>query len=199
MEDESKNDSFVDEMANQGVERVQFAVSTRNVRPPTDPTPGQVHRKRIIADAEQDRKRTNYLTIPSIDEVRVHPDDVLSWCSDGCQPGVFLRLKQGGYESQLTLDLHMIRVSEARHQLFSFISRCQQEDVRTATVVHGFGRKSRPPARMKGYVAHWLREHDTVTAFHSVPTKSGASPAVFVKIKKSRRASQDNRERFGLK
>ncbi len=158
------------------------------------PTPGQLAHRNNIEQPDEDDV-VNYLTTGVVE--RVEPDSDLSWCVDGIQPKVFDKLRRGDYASDLTLDLHCKSVEEARDLVWEFILRMQCEEVRVATIVHGRGERSTPRAQLKSYVAHWLRQHRDVIAFHTTPSGFGSTGSVFVQIRKTKRSKQENREQFG--
>lgn len=122
------------------------------------------------------------------EEVRewVAPTDIIGWKNDGVQDGVFRQLKRGNYEPQATLNLHQLRVSEARREVASFIKECYRTGVRTALIIHGQGLKSQPrPALLKSLCYQWLPELEHVLAIHSAQKFHGGSGASYVIIRKN--------------
>ena len=49
---------------------------------------------------------------------------------------------------------------------------------------------------LKGCTDHWLRELDTVQAFHSAQPRHGGTGAVYVLLRKSEEKKRENREKF---
>ena len=88
---------------------------------------------------------------------------------------------------------------QARQEVFSFISEAGQLGLRTLLIVHGKGQSaagSAPTAVLKGLVNHWLRELQTVQAFHSAQPLHGGTGAVYVLLRKSAEKKRENRLNF---
>ncbi|MGM0629729.1 MAG: DNA endonuclease SmrA, partial [Pseudomonadota bacterium] len=129
-----------------------------------EPTLAQKERRRA-AEAEE-AENENFLSTEYVD--LVEPDDVIEFHRDGVQAGVFKRLKQGRYSMEASLNLHHHTLAEARTALFNFVKDCHAAGVRTALIIHGMGKHTKPhPALIKSYVNKWLRELEPVLAFHS--------------------------------
>jgi DNA-nicking Smr family endonuclease len=139
----------------------------------------------------------NKLTLGHVPDVK--PYDTLAWKQDGVQDRVFRKLKQGAYEVQAELDLHRKTVREARVAVYDFLKLGLAKGWRTVLIAHGRGEKSPTPARIKSYVAAWLRDSPDVIAFHSAPPKRGGTGAVYALLKKSAAHREENRERHGQK
>lgn len=124
---------------------------------------------------------------------------VLDFKRPGIQNGVFRKLKQGRYEAEARLDMHRMTVREARAELFAFMRDCHSLGLRSVMLVHGKGERKPEKERvsiLKGGVDHWLREMDTVQAFHSAQPQHGGTGAVYVLLRKSAEKKRENRERF---
>jgi DNA-nicking Smr family endonuclease len=159
-----------------------------------DPTRAQLQRRQAAVDDHRDAVDPNNL---HQGEVRlVGSRDELSWKKDGVQIGVFRKLRLGKYEIDAELDLHRLTVAQARKEVFEFLRASRAKDLRTLLIAHGRGEHSDPPARIKSYVAHWLRQTPEVIAFHSAPANRGGTGAVCLLLKKSAQQREDNRERF---
>ncbi|MGQ4276332.1 DNA endonuclease SmrA [Pseudidiomarina sp. E22-M8] len=136
----------------------------------------------------------NYLSMEFVDFVA--PEQEVEFRRDGVQHGVFKRLKQGQYTLEATLDLHHHSLRRAREALFDFIQLCHRRGVRSAIVVHGMGRHSKPhPALLKSYVAKWLKQLDPVMAYHSAQRHHGGAGSVYVMLRKNAEQKHENRER----
>jgi DNA-nicking Smr family endonuclease len=159
-----------------------------------EPTPAQLQRRQDAVDDRREAADPNQLHRGEI--AMVGPRDELSWKKDGVQIGVFRKLRQGKYEIDAELDLHRLTVNEAREAVFKFLNTSRTRDFRTLLIAHGRGEQSDPPARIKSYVAHWLKQTPEVIAFHSAPANRGGTGAVCLLLKKSPRQREDNRERF---
>ena len=168
-------------------------------KPSGDATPAQLERREA---ALGNRTKTpgadpNYLTLGEVPQR--HPRDILEWKKDGVQRAVFARLKAGKYPVEGSLDLHRHTVKESRAALFKFLNLATAKAWRTVIIAHGRGEKSPTPARIKGYVAAWLVQIPEVIAFHSAQNNQGGTGAVYVLLKKSPAAKEENREHYGGK
>lgn len=124
---------------------------------------------------------------------------VLDFKRPGVQNGVFRKLKQGRYEAEARLNLHRVSVEKARTELFEFIKQAESYGLRTVIVVHGKGENGRDRQQssiIKGCIAHWLRQLEVVQAYHSARPQHGGTGAVYVLLRKSEQAKQENRARF---
>ena len=187
-----KDDAFREAM--EGVERLDF--HRLPDAPPGPPTPGQ-RRRRDAAVAKELEPDPNYLYTG---EVRsMDPYERFEWKKDGVQPAVFQKLKSGGYPVEGRLDLHRRTVEEARDAVYRFLSVCRGRGWRCVAILHGRGLRSPTPARIKSYVAHWMRQAPEVIACSSAPPRQGGTGAVFVLLRKSATRREENRERHGLK
>lgn len=135
-------------------------------------------------------------------DTQVQPLDawyVLDFKRPGVQNGVFRKLKQGRYEAQARLDLHRMTVERARREIYEFIAQAFEMGLRSVLVIHGRGdtrAQSERSSILKGGVNHWLRELDTVQAFHSALPRHGGTGAVYVLLRKSEEKKRETREQF---
>ncbi|MEO9654330.1 DNA endonuclease SmrA [Marinomonas sp.] len=129
---------------------------------------------------------------------KVEPNDVLEFKRSGMQDGVFKRLRQSKYGIEARLDLHRHTVAQAREQVYQFAEDCVRHDIRVAIIVHGKGDRTPDPndqAMIKSYINKWLRDLDSVMAFHSAQRHHGGLGAVYVLFKKSDKARLENWEK----
>ncbi|MCZ6709303.1 MAG: DNA endonuclease SmrA [Gammaproteobacteria bacterium] len=192
----SDDDTFRDAMSDvaplQGKRRVQHDKAIGEA------TPAQLERREAaLGNRETARVDPNYLTLGEVPQRQPH--DVLEWKKVGVQRGVFARLKAGKYPIEASLDLHRHTVKQSRSALFKFFNLAFARGWRTVIVAHGRGEKSPTPARIKSYVAAWLVEVPQVIAFHSARSNQGGTGAVYVLLKKSPAAKNENREQYGGK
>jgi DNA-nicking Smr family endonuclease len=159
-------------------------------------TAGQL-RRREQAVAEPLLPAEEVLTLGEVPSVGPH--DVLSWKIDGVQEGVFRNLRLGRYAIEGALDLHRHTVAQAREALLAFLTTARARGWRSVLISHGRGERSPTPARIKSYVAHWLTQYPDAIAFHSAERRHGGAGSVYVLLRKSRAAREENRERHGLK
>lgn len=149
--------------------------------------------KREAAVAEERTDPAQGLT----DEVRewVEPDGIIEWRRDGVQDGVFRQLKRGNYEPQASLNMHQMRVQEARVEVARFIQDCYRYGVRTAVLIHGKGKRSAErPALLKSLCNQWLPELEPVLAFHTAQRQHGGAGATYVMLRKDPLSKLENRE-----
>ena len=162
-----------------------------------EPTAAQLERR---YQAEADRRAEGEERGLTLGEVApVAPRAEIAWRQDGVQHGVFNKLKTAGYRIEGQLDLHHLKVKEARLALWQFIVHALENDWRCVLIAHGRGERSATPARLKSYVAHWLVELPAVIAYHSALSRHGGNGATYVLVKKSKRAKDETREQHGGK
>ena len=138
--------------------------------------------------------------LTSVNQKRFNPDDIVGLKKPGVQDGVYKNFRLGKYPIQARLDLHQHSVEEARVSLLNFIKDATEYELRTLIVIHGRGKRNQSnQAILKNMTIQWLEQIDTVLAFHSAQKADGGAGATYVLIKKSDKAKQKNRERFGLK
>ncbi|TXS94881.1 DNA endonuclease SmrA [Parahaliea aestuarii] len=151
-------------------------------------------RQAAVTDSSEDPNTLSDREIAPLD-----PWYVLEFKRPGVQNGVYRRLCQGRYEFEARLDLHRMTVAVARREIFEFIEQCHDYGLRSVLLVHGKGERKPERARsavLKAYVDVWLRDLDTVQAFHSAQPRHGGTGAVYILLKKSEEKKRENRERF---
>ena len=124
---------------------------------------------------------------------------VLEFKRPGIQHGVYRKLRLGQYQVDARLDLHRMLVKQAREEVFSFIGEATELGLRTLLIVHGKGQSKTQGERsaiLKGYVDHWLRELESVQAFHSARPEHGGTGAVYVLLRKSAEQKRENRLKY---
>lgn len=106
-------------------------------------------------------------------------DEALSYRRPGVGPDVPRRLRRGDWVIQRQIDLHGLRVDEAREALAAFLADCLKRDVRCVRIVHGkgLGSVNREPV-LKGKVLRWLAQRDEVLAFCQAGPSDGGSGAL---------------------
>lgn len=162
-----------------------------------EPTPAQLERREVALGNRAPKADSNPLTLGEVPQLQ--PRDMLEWKKDGVQKEVFARLKSARYPIEGSLDLHRLTVKEARAEVYGFFVLAEVKSWRTVLIAHGRGEYSATPARLKSYLAFWLRELPQVIAFHSADRRHGGTGAVLVLLKKSARAKEQTRESYGLK
>lgn len=189
----SSDDEFEREMA--GVRRLQLEKRV-DLKPSTTKPPGlEVRRVAAVTDTTVD---ANPLSDVAIEPVG--PNDEIGFMRPGVQTGVYKKLRLGKYPIEARLDLHRMKVAQARQEVFSFLQECLRHNVRTVLILHGKG-YSNPDGHgvLKAYINKWLRDLPDVMAYHSAQKQHGGTGAVYVLVRKSEEAKRENRELHGLR
>src|SRR5574337_96420 len=116
-------------------------------------------------------------------------DDQLSFRRPGMALDVTRRLRAGQWSIQRQLDLHGLRVQEAREALGEFIRLAHRTGLRCVRVVHGkgLGSPGKTPV-LKGRVQGWLVQKKEVLAFVQTRPADGGAGALVVLLSPGRRA-----------
>ena len=116
-------------------------------------------------------------------------DDQLSFRRPGIGVEITRRLRSGHWSIQRQLDLHGLRVDEAREALGEFIRHAHKLGVRCVRVVHGkgLGSPGKSPV-LKGRVQSWLVQKKEVLAFVQARPIDGGAGALLVLLQPARSA-----------
>lgn len=108
-------------------------------------------------------------------------DDQLSFRRPGIGVEITRRLRAGHWSIQRQLDLHGLRVDEAREALGDFIRHARKTGLRCVRVVHGkgLGSPGKSPV-LKGRVQRWLVQKNEVLAFVQARPMDGGAGALVV-------------------
>ena len=108
-------------------------------------------------------------------------DDQLSFRRPGIGLEVTRRLRSGHWSIQRHLDLHGLRVDDAREALGEFIRQAHKIGLRCVRVVHGkgLGSPGKSPV-LKGRVQRWLVQKNEVLAFVQARPMDGGAGALVV-------------------
>jgi DNA-nicking Smr family endonuclease len=119
----------------------------------------------------------------------LHTDADLSFRRPGIGPDVLRKLRRGEWVIQDHLDLHGLRVDEARELLGQFLREALRRGLRCVRVVHGkgLGSKDRQPV-LKGKARVWLAQRDEVIAFCQARPAEGGSGALVVLLRPGSRS-----------
>lgn len=113
-------------------------------------------------------------------------DDSISYQGNGIQNRLMRQLKQGLLAVEDVLDLHGQTVEQAYQAIVQFLHHCQQRGIHKVLIIHGQGYRSAGGVPvLKQNVDYWLRQHDSVLAFHSATPADGGKGAVYVLIRKN--------------
>ena len=160
-----------------------------------EPTLAQKEQRRA-AEAEE-QENVNFLSTEYVE--LVEPEECIEFRRDGVQEGVYKRLNKTVTPWKRVSICTSIRYAR-RTAVFNFIQDCHNAGVRTALIIHGQGKHSKPhPALIKSYVNKWLREMPPVLAFRAHQRLRGGRGAVYIMMKKNAEQKQKNREKHAKK
>ena len=114
----------------------------------------------------------------------LHVDEHLSYLRNGIGPDVPARLRRGQWAVQRQIDLHGLRVDQARQALAAFITAACRSGVRCVRVVHGKGHGS--PGKtsvLRAKVPGWLIQKHEVLAFVQARPPDGGAGALLVLLR----------------
>jgi len=117
-------------------------------------------------------------------------DGDLSFRRPGVGADVVRRLRRGHWVLQGQIDLHGLRVDEARETLMTYLATCVKREQRCIRVIHGkgLGSVNREPV-LKGKVLKWLTQRDEIIAFCQAGPSDGGSGALMVLLRPPRSAA----------
>lgn len=144
----------------------------RRPPPTTDPRQRQLDERAVLeASLSDDIDIERYL----------ETDEALSYRRHGIGPDVVRRLRRGEWTVKAQIDLHGLRVDEAREALTAFLNRSLREESRCVRVIHGkgLGSAGREPV-LKARVPRWLVQRQEVLAFCQARPNDGGSGALIV-------------------
>lgn len=168
-------------------DRKLFREAMTGVAPMTDERSGFYRRKR----------RPEPLNLPVGDEekaeeaygdLRIETGEFLDFQRPGVQNRVYRDLRRGVFEPEDTLDLHGMRVLEARTAFARFINQNLALGRRCVRIIHGKGSGSqdRQPV-LKQKTNQWLQQNEQVLAFSSAPRWDGGTGVVYVLLSRKHR------------
>ncbi len=151
----------------------------RVVHPPAPVSP-EPRQRRLDEDAVMREALSDEFDV----ETLLHTDDQLSYRRPGLGPDVMRKLREGHWSIQKHIDLHGLRVDEAREALGRFVRESHQLGLRCVRVVHGkgLGSPGRAPV-LKGRVLRWLVQKKEVLAFVQARPAEGGAGALVVLLK----------------
>ncbi len=111
-------------------------------------------------------------------------DGDLSFRRPGVGADVVRRLRRGHWVLQGQIDLHGLRVDEAREALVGYLADCMKRERRCIRVIHGKGLGSinKEPV-LKGKALKWLAQRNEVLAFCQAAPADGGSGALIVLLR----------------
>jgi len=180
----SKRDKISDEDKNLFREAVSGTVPLEQQRIPPHhaPIPARPRQR------EEDEARVlDDMLSGDLDPAELETGEELFYCRTGLQHGVLKKLRRGHYAVEAELDLHGLRVEEARQALTPFLHDALTRRLKTVRIIHGKGHGSlhKLPV-LKGKVNHWLRQREEVLAFCSARPVDGGTGAIYVLLRRAR-------------
>ncbi|WP_456375545.1 Smr/MutS family protein [Thiolapillus sp.] len=106
--------------------------------------------------------------------------DFLEFRRPGIQHRLWSDLQRGVLQPEATLDMHGMRVRDARQALALFLKQSLAARRRCVRIIHGKGRGSSRQPVLKQRVNQWLPQRKEVLAFCSAPSWDGGSGATYV-------------------
>ena len=170
-------------------ETAEFRLAMSGVRPlmddrvaPSPRRPGRAPKQRPLHTAVSDALMPDDPgpTPPGLGERQ-------EFFRDGVQHRVRKRLARGQIRIDEELDLHGMRVDEARRALAGFLAEADRHGHRCVRVItgKGFGSASGEPV-LKAQVDRWLRLRPQILAFCSAVPAGGGTGALYVLLSRSR-------------
>ncbi len=149
------------------------------VPPEPQPVQRQLDEARVLRESLSDEFDVSTL---------LDVDDQLSFRRPGIGLDVTRRLRAGHWSLQRQLDLHGLRVDEAREALGEFIRLAHRTGLRCVRIVHGkgLGSPGKTPV-LKGRVQGWLVQKKEVLAFVQARPAEGGAGALVVLLAPGRR------------
>jgi DNA-nicking Smr family endonuclease len=114
-------------------------------------------------------------------DLNIETPEFLEFVRPGIQKRVFQDLQRGVIEPEATLDLHGMRVMEARTAFSRFLNQSLKAQRRCVKIIHGKGRGSEGQQPiLKQKTNQWLQQVDAVLAFCAAPRWDGGTGAAYV-------------------
>ncbi|WP_313515842.1 Smr/MutS family protein [Pseudomonas sp.] len=182
---DDETDLFAAQM--RGVKRIKVDIADTG-KPRADRL--QVASRRHNAIQPNDRVKVDGLSDQFV--IDVGAEDELYWARDGVQEGQMRKLKAGQIEFEGSLDLHGMRVEQAREILWEFLAEAAKHEVRCVRVTHGKAARvdgKRP--MIKSHVNTWLRQHPQVLGFASCTPRHGGTGAIYLLLKRTMMEGRD--------
>jgi DNA-nicking Smr family endonuclease len=175
-------------LAGKDEERELFRDAMRGVRPLAAPARVRPAHRPPPARARYTRAdRAAVLresVAPPAPELDIQPGDALYFRQPGVPEAVLRRLRRGHYRIEAEIDLHGMKLTEARERLREFLLAALARRLQCLRIVHGKGLRSgqRGPV-IKQAVDTLLRRTDAVLAFTSAAVRGGGTGATLVLLR----------------
>lgn len=135
----------------------------------------------------QDEKRViDEMFSEEFEPAELETGEELLFFRPGVSNSVFRKLRRGQLSIQGELDLHGLRVVEAKTSLAQYLLDCQGKGKRCVRIIHGKGHGSlHGQPVIKNKVNIWLRQRDEVLAFCTARQVDGGTGAIYVLLRKA--------------
>jgi len=170
-----------------------FKSEMRGVKPlkydRTDTGKPKPDRARLATLRQAATQRVETIKVDGLSDqfvIDVGAEDELYWAREGVQEGQMRKLKQGQVGFEGSLDLHGMKVEQARDTLWEFIAEAVRREIRCVRVTHGKAARldgKRP--LIKSHVNTWLRQHPQVLGFASCLPRHGGTGALYVLLRRT--------------
>jgi DNA-nicking Smr family endonuclease len=167
-------------------ERKAFADAMSGVRPLKPANQARLDRPRPPARAGFSRAAREAILEQSLKgPIPIEAGEDVAFCRESVTRKTFRRLRRGEFAIEAEIDLHGMRLAEARAALLDFLRECAVRDIGCVRVVHGKGTRSGPDGPiLKPGVHHWLARADQVLAFVTAQPRHGGSGAIYVLLRR---------------
>lgn len=143
------------------------------LRPAPEPLQSQADERRVIDELlDQDEAL-----------VGIASGEALAHLQPGYPPKLLRQLRRGQFVVEDELDLHHLRVAQARALLAQFLVECHAHGRRCVRIVHGKGRSSDQGSVLKAMVDRVLRQRADVIGHTSARPEDGGTGAVLALLK----------------
>jgi len=142
----------------------------RATRPAPSPEPAQ--------SQADERQVLRELLTEDIALVGIASGEVLAYLQDGYPPKLLRQLRRGQFVVEAELDLHHLRLQQARALLSTFIAECRRDRRRCIRIIHGKARGSDQGSVIKAMTDRVLRQRADVIGFTSARPQDGGTGAV---------------------
>jgi len=176
------------DLAGKDDERELFRAAMRGVRPLSTPKRAQPANRPPPPRARQSRAERSAVLRESLAppdaDLDIQPGDSMQYRGAGVPEGVLRRLRRGDYRIEAEIDLHGLRLEEARLRLREFLLAALARGLQCLRIVHGKGLRSgqRGPV-IRSAVHGLLSRAPQVLAFTSAAMRDGGTGATLVLLR----------------
>ena len=118
---------------------------------------------------------------------RIGEGDNATYFRSGTSPDLAGKLRRGAWPIADRLDLHGLRVAEAKNALASFLKTSRDVGLKCVIVVHGRGLNSPEGPVLKDLVRAWVRQMPFVMAYVEAGPSHGGEGAIIVLLESAAR------------